>query len=140
MEDQGGLVFAIDLGNSKLGKPVVQREDMMAINVVSDIVGAIQRNDTYQIDKMIYVIGDLQDYTSQFLYILPLMEDPFVDSLKHVNFGRVNGMSTRREEVNFLEDILDELKEAMMAQMKSNEEKFKATEDSEKMGNQKPTP
>ena len=52
--------------------------------------------------------------------------------MEHVNFGKVLGMSTRRGEVKFLEEILDMAKEAMYNQMKSNEEKFNMVDDPEK--------
>lgn len=82
---------------------------------------------------MIYVIGDQQDlHVAQFFKILSLMQVPFSERLEHVNFGRVLGMSTRRGEVKFLEDILDAAKEAMMTQMKSNDEKYKLVEDPER--------
>ena len=64
------------------------------------------------------------------------MEMPFADKLEHVNFGRVLGMSTRRGEVKFREDILDAAKEAMLAQMKNNEDKFKLVEDPEATSDQ----
>lgn len=106
--------------------------DGTTIYIVRDIAGAIQRYEKYNFDKMIYVIGDQQDlHVAQFFKILSLMEMPFADKLEHVNFGRVNGMSTRRGEVKFLEDILDAAKEAMMTQMKSNEEKYKLVENPE---------
>ncbi|EJD00385.1 arginyl-tRNA synthetase [Fomitiporia mediterranea MF3/22] len=136
-DSQSGLALAVDLSQWKLGKPVVQKADGTTIYVVRDIAGAIQRYDTYNFDKMIYVIGDQQDlHVAQFFKILSLMEEPFVPGLEHVNFGKVNGMSTRRGEVKFLEEILDMAKEAMMNQMKSNEEKFKAIEDPEETSDQ----
>ncbi|KAH8109098.1 arginyl-tRNA synthetase [Phellopilus nigrolimitatus] len=117
LEDNVNLALAIDLNEWKLGKPV--------------------RYEKYAFDKMIYVIGDQQDmHVAQFFKILSLMKVPFADRLEHVNFGRVNGMSTRRGEVKFLDEILDTSKEAMMAQMKSNEEKFRLVEDPEETSDQ----
>lgn len=53
---------------------------------------------------MIYVVGDQQDlHFKQFFKILELMGEQFVDRLEHVNFGRVNGMSTRKGEVKVSE-------------------------------------
>lgn len=135
--DETGVALAVDLNKWKLGKPVVQKADGTTIYIVRDIAGAIQRYEKYKFDKMIYVIGDQQDlHVAQFFKILSLMELPFADKLEHVNFGRVNGMSTRRGEVKFLDEILDMSKEAMMAQMKSNDEKFKLIEDPEETSDQ----
>ncbi|KAG6909107.1 hypothetical protein DXG01_001981 [Tephrocybe rancida] len=53
------------------------------------------------------------------------MGAPFVDKLEHVNFGKIHGMSTRKGEVKFLEDILDASRDAMSIQMMKNEEKAK---------------
>lgn len=92
----------------------------------------MQRYQTYHFDKMIYVVGDQQDlHVAQFFKILSLMEVPFAPIMEHVNFGKVHGMSTRKGEVKFLEEILDMAKEAMLAQMQSNEAKFNLVEDPE---------
>jgi len=132
--DQGqeGNAWAVDLNPYKLGKPVVQKPDGTTIYIVRDIAGAIERYQKYKFDKMIYVVGDQQDlHVAQFFKILSLMQEPFAGRLEHVNFGRVNGMSTRKGEVKFLEDILDAAKEAMMTQMQKNEDKYKEIEDPE---------
>jgi arginyl-tRNA synthetase len=97
-----------------------------------DIAGAIERYEKYKFDKMIYVVGDQQDlHVAQFFKILSLMKLPFADTLEHVNFGKVKGMSTRRGDVKFLEDILDTAKEAMLEQMQKNEKKMQEIEDPE---------
>ncbi|RDB20230.1 Arginine--tRNA ligase, cytoplasmic [Hypsizygus marmoreus] len=122
--------WAVDLNAWKLGKPVVQKPDGTTIYMVRDIAGAIQRYEEYKFDKMIYVIGDQQDlHVAQFFKILSLMEVPFASQLEHVNFGRVNGMSTRNGEVKFLDQILDTAKEAMLDQMNKNQEKMSQIED-----------
>ncbi|KDQ13808.1 hypothetical protein BOTBODRAFT_133052 [Botryobasidium botryosum FD-172 SS1] len=117
--------WAVDLGS--LGKPVLQKPNGTSIYIVRDIAGAIQRYQTYSFDKMIYVVGDQQDlHFKQFFKILGLMGEQFVDRLEHVNFGRVNGMSTRKGKVKFLDDILDAAREAMLTQMEKNPEKASA--------------
>ncbi|KAG6841007.1 hypothetical protein C0991_002637, partial [Blastosporella zonata] len=126
----GPLALAVDLTQWKMGKPVVQKGDGATIYIMRDVAGALQRYKEYQFDKMIYVVGDQQDlHVAQFFKILSLMEAPFVDRLEHVNFGKIHGMSTRKGEVKFLEDILDESRDAMLAQMMKNEEKAKEISD-----------
>jgi len=118
--------LAVDLSQWKLGKPVVQKGDGTTIYIMRDIAGAIQRFQQYNFDKMIYVIGDQQDlHVAQLFKILSLMDEPFTDRLEHVNFGKVHGMSARKGQGKFLEDILEASKEAMLAQMQKNEDKMR---------------
>ncbi len=75
-------------------------------------------------------------HVAQFFKILSLMDVPFASRLEHVNFGRVNGMSTRNGEVKFLDQILDTAKEAMMEQMNKNQEKMSKIEDPDRTGDE----
>jgi arginyl-tRNA synthetase len=81
---------------------------------------------------MIYVVSSQQDlHLAQFFKVLKLMEFPWADTLEHVNYGLVLGMSTRKGTVVFLDEILKEAALVMHEQMKKNEEKYKAVEDPE---------
>lgn len=51
--------------------------------------------------------------------------------LQHVTFGMVLGMSTRKGTAVFLDQILNESKDVMHEQMKTNEAKYAAIEDPE---------
>ncbi|KAJ3712407.1 arginyl-tRNA synthetase [Lentinula raphanica] len=129
-DDNAADALALDLTQWKLGKPVVQKGDGTTIYILRDIAGARQRYQLYNFDKMIYVIGDQQDlHVNQFFKALSLMGEPFTDKLEHVTFGKIHGMSTRRGQVKFLSDILEASKEAMLEQMKKNEEKMKDVTD-----------
>ena len=111
--------------------------DGTTIYIVRDIAGAYQRYDQYHFDKMLYVVGDQQDlHVAQFFKILSLMKAPFADTLEHINFGRVIGMSTRKGDVKFLEEILDMSKEAMLAQMMSNPEKYNLVDNPDETSDQ----
>lgn len=104
----------------------------------------MQRYNTYNFDKHLYVVGDAQSlHVSQLFKITSLVwsETPFSDFtpspstehvLEHVSFGKVNGMSTRKGEVKFLDEILDMAKDAMMVQMRSKEERLSEVEDPER--------
>jgi len=109
-----------------------ERTDGTSIYLTRDIGGAIERYEKYKFDKMIYVVSSQQDlHLAQFFKVLELMEFPWAKDLVHVNYGLVQGMSTRKGNVVFLDDIIKEAARVMYEQMKSNEEKFAAVEDPE---------
>ncbi|KAJ7479670.1 arginyl-tRNA synthetase [Mycena latifolia] len=122
--------WAVDLHRFKLDKPVVQKPDGTTIYMVRDIAGAMQRFEKHKFDKMIYVVGDQQDlHCAQLFKILEFLGAPFAGRLQHINFGKVKGMSTRKGEVKFLEEILDMAQESMLSQMQINADKFSSVED-----------
>ena len=59
------------------------------------------------------------------------MDFPWASSLLHINYGLVQGMSTRKGTVVFLDQIIKEAAQVMHDQMQKNEEKYKAVEDPE---------
>lgn len=106
--------------------------DGTSIYLTRDIGGAIERYEKYKFDKMIYVVSSQQDlHLSQFFKVLELMEFPWAKDLLHINYGLVQGMSTRKGTVVFLEQIIHEATQVMHEQMQKNEEKYKAIEDPE---------
>ncbi|KAF9522777.1 hypothetical protein CPB83DRAFT_863959 [Crepidotus variabilis] len=122
----------VDLEKWKLGKAVVRKKDGTSIYLTRDIGGAQERYDEYKFDKMIYVVSSQQDqHMSQFLKVLELLELPWAKSVIHVNYGLVQGMSTRKGTVVFLDQIIREAGQVMHEQMQKNEEKYKAVENPE---------
>ena len=81
---------------------------------------------------MIYVVSSQQDlHLAQFFKVLDLLEYPWAKNLVHINYGLVQGMSTRKGTVVFLDQIIREAASVMHEQMQKNEEKYKAIEDPE---------
>lgn len=106
--------------------------DGTSIYLTRDIGGAIERYEKYKFDKMIYVVSSQQDlHLNQFFKVLQLMEFPWAKDLEHVNYGLVQGMSTRKGTVVFLDQIIKEAASVMHEQMQKNEEKYNAIEDPE---------
>lgn len=106
--------------------------DGTSIYLTRDIGGAIERYEKYKFDKMIYVVSSQQDlHLAQFFKILELMQFPWAGSLQHINYGLVQGMSTRKGTVVFLDQIIKEAAQVMHEQMQKNDEKYKAVEDPE---------
>jgi arginyl-tRNA synthetase len=54
-------------------------------------------------------------------------------NLQHINYGLVQGMSTRKGTVVFLDNILNETKETMHDVMKKNEKKYAQVENADKV-------
>lgn len=133
-EDRGAKLIDLTKFNKKLGKCLVEKSDGTSLYLTRDVGEAIKRYETYKFDKMIYVIASQQDlHTAQFFEILKQLGYPWAKDLEHVNFGMVQGMSTRKGTVVFLDNILEETKDKMHEVMKKNEEKYKQIEDPEKI-------
>ncbi|KAF9814149.1 hypothetical protein IEO21_05287 [Rhodonia placenta] len=129
-ESQGAKL--VNLEQWKLGKAVVRKKDGTSIYLTRDIGGAIERYEKYKFDKMIYVVSSQQDlHLAQFFKVLKLMDFPWAERLEHVNYGLVQGMSTRKGTVVFLDEIIREAGSVMHEQMRKNEEKYKNIEEPE---------
>jgi arginyl-tRNA synthetase len=72
----------------------------------------------------VYVAGATQDlHFRQLFHLLgpAVLDNGWAADCKHVNFGNVQGMSTRRGDVVFLEDILNEARDRMYGARVSTE-------------------
>ncbi|KAK1230058.1 arginyl-tRNA synthetase [Marasmius sp. AFHP31] len=124
----------VNLEKWKLGKAVVRKKDGTSIYLTRDIGGAIERYEKYKFDKMVYVISSQQDlHVAQFLKVLELMEFPWAKTVTNVNYGLVQGMSTRKGTVVFLDQIIREAASVMHEQMQKNEEKYAAVDNPEEV-------
>jgi len=109
-----------------LGKTLIKRKDGTALYLTRDISEIQQREDKYNFDHMIYVVASAQDLHLQQLFkIVELMGyKELASKVQHINFGLVLGMSTRKGTVKFLDDILEEVGEAMHEVMRKNQDKY----------------
>ncbi|KAI9320608.1 hypothetical protein BX666DRAFT_2017740 [Dichotomocladium elegans] len=124
LEDSEGAKV-IDLTEYKLGKTVVQKRDGTTLYLTRDIGGAWERYEKYKFDKMIYVVASQQDlHLKQLFKTIELMGFEWANRLEHINFGLVQGMSTRKGNVVFLEDILNDARDIMHDVMRKNEAKY----------------
>ncbi|KAJ2007792.1 arginyl-tRNA synthetase [Coemansia thaxteri] len=122
----------VDLEKYKLGKAVVQKRDGTTLYLTRDIGAAIERYETYNFDKIIYVVASQQDqHLKQLFKTLELLGLPYANRFQHVNYGMVNGMSTRRGTVVFLDDMLQDCKDNMHAVMRKDEDKYNRVSDPE---------
>ncbi|NWV11493.1 SYRM protein, partial [Ptilonorhynchus violaceus] len=103
-----------------------------------DLAAAIDRMNKHSWDTMIYVTDKSQSNHFQHLFqILKLMGYDWAERCQHVSFGLVQGMKTRRGEVIFLEDVLNEVRSRMLQNMtstKTTKEIQDPVETAEKVG------
>nr|XP_055042639.1 probable arginine--tRNA ligase, mitochondrial [Misgurnus anguillicaudatus] len=107
------------------------RSDGTSLYLTRDIAAALDRKWRFDFDEMIYVTDKSQTVHFQHLFhILTAMGHQWANRCAHVAFGRVQGMSTRRGEVIFLEDVLEEARNRMLDNMRQSSTS-KALEDPE---------
>ncbi|XP_066461295.1 probable arginine--tRNA ligase, mitochondrial isoform X2 [Eleutherodactylus coqui] len=107
----------------------VMRSDGTTLYLTRDIAAAIDRRQKYNFDEMLYVTDKAQQTHFENLFkILNKLGEDKVDRCQHIMFGRIKGMKTRRGEVIFLDDVLDEARARMLQNM-AKAGTTKATED-----------
>uniref|UniRef100_A0A8D2KWH8 Probable arginine--tRNA ligase, mitochondrial n=1 Tax=Varanus komodoensis TaxID=61221 RepID=A0A8D2KWH8_VARKO len=80
-----------------------------------DLAAAVDRMDKYNPDTMIYVTDKSQSsHFQQVFQILKLLGYEWTERCQHVPFGKVQGMKTRKGDVVFLEDVLDEARSVVL--------------------------
>lgn len=131
-EDNGSWIIDFKKhGAPSLDIAVVRNRTGTTTYLLRDIAAALERVEKYQFDKMIYVVAAEQDmYFQRVFKTIELMGyADIAASLTHVNFGKVQGMSSRLGTVKLLGDILDECGTAMHEVMRTNEKKYVQVED-----------
>lgn len=118
-----------------LERPILKKKDGTALYLTRDISELIKRDENHHFDKMYYVVAAAQDlHLKQLFKIIELMgHKELASRVQHINFGQVQGMSTRRGNVVFLDSILNDVGETMHAVMRKNEAKYSQVENPDKI-------
>jgi arginyl-tRNA synthetase len=127
LEDAGLLVEGdrgariIHLEDVGIATPcLVQKGDGTSIYATRDLAAVLYRQKTYHFDRCLYVVGVDQVLHFQQIFAVAEKLDPwFRGRMLHTPFGMVKlpegKMSTRKGNVIFLEDVLDEARERVAA-------------------------
>ncbi|KAL5022852.1 hypothetical protein ScPMuIL_002007 [Solemya velum] len=122
-EDGFGYVEVETAGQNN--RAALVKSDGSTLYLTRDVAAALHRLDKYKFDSMYYVVDAGQILHFRHLIgVLRRLSVPWADTSPadiHVGFGRVEGMSTRRGQVVFLEDILNEAKQRMLDTMRTKE-------------------
>ncbi|MBA5629966.1 arginine--tRNA ligase [Moheibacter lacus] len=89
-QKEDGSVW-IDLTEDGLDEKLVLRSDGTSVYMTQDLGTAVERFGTFDIDKLIYVVGNEQDYHFKVLFlILQKLGYKWADQLEHLSYGMVN--------------------------------------------------
>ena len=99
---------------------LVQKGDGTSIYATRDLAAALYRKQAYAFDRCLYVVGtDQVLHFQQIFAVLNKLDPWFHGRMLHTPFGMVKlpegKMSTRKGNVIFLEDVLDEARERVAA-------------------------
>lgn len=107
VESQGAWV--VPLESYQMPPALILKKDEATLYLTRDIAAAEYRFNKWNFEKIIYVVGTPQRLHFQQLFqVLELMGYAWSKRMVHVDFGHVLGMSTRRGEVVFLKEVIDE--------------------------------
>ncbi len=103
-----------DLTSDGLDEKLVLRKDGTAVYMTQDIGTAIERYRDYQINGIIYTVGNEQEYHFKVLFlILKKLGYSFYEGLYHLSYGMVDlpsgRMKTREGTVVDADDIMQEM-------------------------------
>ncbi len=106
----------IDLIDEGLDEKIVLRSDSTAVYMTQDIGTAIQRVKDFDIDGMVYTVGNEQDYHFKVLFlILKKLGFDWADYLVHLSYGMVDlpggKMKSREGTVVDADDLIEEMTE-----------------------------
>jgi arginyl-tRNA synthetase len=113
--DDGAVAFDLDhIGMD--GQKVLLRSDGTTVYMTQDLGTAHRRFDEHDLGRMIYVVGDEQEYHFQVLFgILQQLDERFADRLHHLSYGMVDlpegKMKSREGKVVDADDLMDEMTE-----------------------------
>ncbi|MFN2261142.1 MAG: arginine--tRNA ligase [Psychroflexus sp.] len=126
----------IDLSDEGLDEKIVLRADGTAVYMTQDIGTAIQRVLDFNIDEMVYTVGNEQDYHFKVLFlILKKLGFKWAENLYHLSYGMVDlpsgKMKSREGNVVDADDLIDEMT-STAKQISQDLGKLEAYKDSEK--------
>lgn len=109
-ESDGKESFVVDENT----RAPLLKSDGSTLYLTRDIAAIINRQEEFHFDRMYYVAGNEQHQHFDTLFkIAKKLGIRNADKLHHVKFGKVEKMSTRKGNVVFLSDILDEMRDLM---------------------------
>ena len=104
----------IDLSDEGLDEKLVLRSDGTSVYITQDLGTAVKRFEDFDIDSLIYVVGNEQDYHFKVLFlILKKLGYEWADRLYHLSYGMVElphgKMKSREGTVVDADDLMEQM-------------------------------
>lgn len=111
--EKDGSVW-VDLESSGMDKKLLMRSDGTSVYITQDLGTARIRFEDFEMEKMVYVVGNEQDYHFQVLFeILKMMGEPYAGGLYHLSYGMVDlptgKMKSREGTVVDADDLIEDV-------------------------------
>lgn len=118
LEESDGALL-VDLEKYNMPPALIKKSDGSTLYTTRDIAAAFYRKEEYDFYKNIYVVASEQNlHFKQWMKVIELMGYDWVKDCIHVPFGMVGleegKLSTRKGQVVFLEDVLNEAIESTL--------------------------
>ena len=104
--DQGAELASVE---PRKGAPpiLLKTKDGTALYILRDVAAAMDRQKRFGFERSLYVVAaDQSLHFEQLFTLLSAMGFEWAKNCHHVPFGRVHGMSTRRGNLVFLDEVL----------------------------------
>jgi arginyl-tRNA synthetase len=106
----------IDLDKEGYDQKILLRSDGTSVYMTQDIGTAMARYRDYSPERLVYVVGDEQEYHFQVLFeILKKLEEPYADQLYHLSYGMIElpegRMKSREGTIVDADDLVEEVVE-----------------------------
>jgi len=128
---EGAVV--VDLAANKLDTKVLLRANGTSVYITQDLYVAKKRYEDYKFDKLVYVVGNEQEYHFKVLFaIFEKLKWKFADKCHHFSYGMVElpegKMKSREGSVVDTDDLIEEMKELAKKEVKKRYKDIKADE------------
>ena len=112
-QKDSGSIWA-DLTGDGLDHKLLLRDDGTSVYMTQDIGTAYERVNEYDMDEMVYVVGNEQNYHFQVLYLIcGKLGFPWAGKIKHLSYGMVElpegKMKSREGTVVDADDLMQEM-------------------------------
>lgn len=109
VESEGAYV--VDLSEQDMPPAIIKKKDGSSIYATRDLAAALYRKDTFDFEKVFYVVGNEQKlHFEQIFSVLKKMGYEWANQMEHIPFGLMlfenKKMSTRKGTIVLLEEVL----------------------------------